>query len=196
MNKKIGLVLILFAIILLFLFLLDDNETESHMANQRHNSPSYNDKVSEHLSLTKQKIVNSEEKLRLELAKDGEKQGHFSESGGGAVHVPPGNNVKFDSYEQTRVGEELIEETGRGSVYDAFPDPQQLIQKEIFENQRQAEYDEAYRAAYAEKFIENARQRGWKVELDDQYRVKSVKPLRKVEPGPGIFNDRNPSGAR
>ncbi|PIS10708.1 MAG: hypothetical protein COT73_07900 [Bdellovibrio sp. CG10_big_fil_rev_8_21_14_0_10_47_8] len=57
-------------------------------------------------------------------------------------------------------------------------DPDHLIQQQLADQEIQAEYDREYQKEYARQFIENARQNGYDVQLNDEYVVTGVRPLR------------------
>jgi hypothetical protein len=57
-------------------------------------------------------------------------------------------------------------------------DPDHIIQGQITDANKQGQFEAAYREEYARQFIENARQHGYEVKLNDQYVVISVRPIR------------------
>lgn len=56
--------------------------------------------------------------------------------------------------------------------------PDQIIQQGLADRERMETYAEEYRAEYARQFIENARRNGYEVQLNSDYVVISVRPLR------------------
>ncbi len=56
--------------------------------------------------------------------------------------------------------------------------PDNVIQAQLRDQDRQREYEKAYREAYAKQFIENARRAGYDVRLNDDMVVVSVRPIR------------------
>jgi ribosomal protein S7 len=62
------------------------------------------------------------------------------------------------------------------------------IQGELQDQQIQTEAYQAYMSEYARQFIENARQKGWDIQLDDNYVVISVRPIKKRDASMQLFN--------
>ena len=58
-----------------------------------------------------------------------------------------------------------------------YTNPEMVIQGQLQDQQRQKIYDETYRQKYAQQFIENARQHGYRVKLNDDLVVISVTPI-------------------
>jgi hypothetical protein len=79
-----------------------------------------------------------------------------------------------------------------------YNNPEQVIQGQLQDQQRQKAYDESYRQEYARQFIENARKHGYQVKLNDDLVVVSVAPI--VQPTfqvptqlPSSYDVRHPS---
>jgi hypothetical protein len=64
-------------------------------------------------------------------------------------------------------------------------DPNELIQEELFREQAERRYTEAYKKEYTRQFIENARADGWEIRVDSSYKIISVKPIR--TPAESVF---------
>lgn len=89
------------------------------------------------------------------------------------------NDDKLDLSSDNRAAE-IAEELGRGVHKEQANGPDDIVQKDLFNEQQMQEYSQAYREEYARQFIENARRGGYKVILSsDLTRVISVIPLRK-----------------
>jgi len=73
-------------------------------------------------------------------------------------------------------------EESKGHSYSSpgYPDgPDQAIQNQMFNDQLQAQQDEEYRREYVKRFLENARQQGYEIQLDKDYRVISIKEIQR-----------------
>jgi hypothetical protein len=73
--------------------------------------------------------------------------------------------------------------------------PADIVQQRLYENDQLMKASQAYREAYAQQFIENARKGGWEVELGPNFEVLSVKKLKENR-GPSLFNEAQPGGSR
>ena len=71
------------------------------------------------------------------------------------------------------------EDLNRDKHQLSVSDPDHIIQQQINDNDKQNEYEAAYRENYARQFIENARAHGYQIELDSSLVVKSVKQIRR-----------------
>ena len=60
--------------------------------------------------------------------------------------------------------------------------PNTVIQSEIADRESKSQYAAKYRDAYAKKFIENARNAGYEIELDDNFVVTHVQRLNSSDP--------------
>ena len=65
--------------------------------------------------------------------------------------------------------------------------PNTIIQSEIADRESKSQYAAKYRDAYAKKFIENARNAGYEIELDDNFVVTHVQRLNSTDPN-GLFD--------
>lgn len=61
------------------------------------------------------------------------------------------------------------------------------IQQELYDKEKRAQYTEEYKKEFARQFVENARRKGWKVILNDEYKVLSVTPLNSSKSGTYLF---------
>jgi hypothetical protein len=69
--------------------------------------------------------------------------------------------------------------------------PEGVIQGQLQDQERQQNYERAYRQEFARQFIENARQHGYRVQLNDDLVVVSVTP---ISPSTLQVPVREPSG--
>lgn len=72
------------------------------------------------------------------------------------------------------------------SVYDTSS-PAAKIQNELADQQQLEDYDQKFREEYIRQFVENARQNGWKLVVDENGVIKSATPLN-MEEKPRLFD--------
>jgi len=70
------------------------------------------------------------------------------------------------------------------------PDPKEVVQNQLYEQQKWNEYKLAYRQAYAQQFIENARKNGWDIRLNEEFKIVKVKAIKK-DNRPQLFTGSN-----
>lgn len=99
-------------------------------------------------------------------------------------------SLESDPYMQS-----LTQELDRSQGPSPWQTPEQIIQERLYENQQLQKASEAYREAYAEQFIENARKGGWQVELGPNFEVLSVKKIQ-TRRNPSLFDDGSSAGGR
>lgn len=84
---------------------------------------------------------------------------------------------------------DIANELGRGDKIADMYSPHDVVQREIYDAQQDAEYRQAYREEYARQFIENARRGGYNVKLsEDLSRVISVQPISGAQKGMELFS--------
>ncbi len=94
------------------------------------------------------------------------------------------SNEQFnDRYERN-----AFEDLNRYPRQYNFTNPDQIIQKQLFDSKAVSEYEELARAEYARQFVENARQHGYEIKLGPNYIVQSVKPLS-MDRKPTLFEE-------
>lgn len=182
-RVALGAALILIAVLLFF---LGDPQTSGKVDMS---STETQQKVNRHLQQTSRDIFLRERKAYLENQKTLQD----------IKHTRPQPKFDGDKHEfsLSRYEErpQFNEEVGRGKKEFSFPsDPQQLIQTELFHDQREHEYTEAYKKEYARRFVEEAKQKGYLIQMDSSYRVISVRPLRKRQPTQELFNGESAGG--
>lgn len=170
-SYLLALALLLLAGFFVFLFLLPEGKNPQGAQSGVAQSKEYEARVNKHLFHTSQTMEMSREKMQLEANKI-EQQGLGSATAKEEVH-------KLDFSADPRA-EALIRELGRGEKESMGPSTSdEQVQADLFEAQQDAEYSEAYKREYARQFVENARKAGYIIKLNDDYKVISVKPLRK-----------------
>lgn len=161
---------------------LGDEKKLDGNQNGVQNSKEYLEKTRSHLMMTADEIRFREIKNQHEILHSAPSLNSTSEQ------KNIGENEGLDlSYEST--AKDLAEELRRNNdqTISATETPGQLIQQQIFEQNQLEEYSLAYKEEYARKFLENARNGGWDVELTDDFRIKSIKKIRNPA-GQNIFN--------
>ncbi len=66
--------------------------------------------------------------------------------------------------------------------------PEEIVQQRLYEDEQLEKASEAYKQAYAQQFIENARRGGWEVQLGPNFEVLSVKKIKEKRT-PSLFNE-------
>lgn len=168
-SYLLPLALLLLAGFFVFLFFLPENAPKS--GGDMAHSKQFEDRVNRHLFKTAQQMELSREKMQLEANR-------LAQSG--IEKVPPQTQVhKLDLSTDPRA-EALLQALGREVKESTGPsNPDEAVQAELFESQQLQEYSEEYKAEYARQFVENARKAGYLIKLNDDYKVISVRPIRK-----------------
>ncbi|MFZ4402591.1 MAG: hypothetical protein ACOYOK_00680 [Pseudobdellovibrionaceae bacterium] len=176
MQKKSQKILgILFFIFSIFFFLL--------MFNSEDNEPTVNLKNRKiERQLVEKNLQNTAKKIEI-LEQKASNENYFSElqkKQPQQEYTNSHNGVNLDIQQNSKETVDLIRK--KNALQDS-PTPQNMIQTELFRAQKFNEYDEAYREAYAQQFLQNAKSAGWNIKLDDNYKVIEVKPLPARQPG-------------
>jgi hypothetical protein len=190
-NKNpafLGLIFILLAGVLFFL-----NETQKNapgymeMSSIELQSQETQNKINRHLQETSRKMFLQERNGMIETSKTMRRL----ESSRPQPRYQIEREVVIPNSEDMH---EFNEQVGRGQKVPGMPtDPAQRIQEELSREQAEHQYSEAYKKEYARQFVENARSQGWEVQMDGNYKVISVRPLRKRLPTSDVFSE-NPGG--
>lgn len=166
----LAVLLLLLSGFFLFLFLTPDSKSKNHITGP--NSKEYEARVNKHLFQTSQKIEHSREKMEVETSR-------LATSGVPTIEKTPETALGVDFSADPRA-EALVQTLGRDVKESSGPkNSHELIQTELFEQERLQEYSEEYKKEFARQFIENAKKAGFNVKLNDQYKVISVTPVRK-----------------
>jgi hypothetical protein len=176
-ERSLLLALLLFvgAGLLLFMSLESPKQkTSEASARERIKGPEWEKKVNHHLFSTNEDIDFQRQKMQIENRRlapeiyNTRKQNAYKDSNQGV-------DLSTDSR-----GYEIANELGRGSRENGAPQtPHEVVQGEIFNEQQRDEYTDAYKKEYARQFVENARRGGYDVKLSDDFKVLSVRPLRR-----------------
>lgn len=128
--------------------------------------------VNKHLLFTNERMELQKQKMYLDNAK-------YLDAPSKAPQRAYQAEERLDLSQETHAAD-IAKELGRGEKQEEYNSPDDIVQRDLFEQQQREQYSEAYREEYARQFVENARKGGYKVILsEDLSRVLSVTPLRK-----------------
>lgn len=158
----------------IYLFMLPEPGAKTAKERSAEQAQRFEQKVNRHLFQTSQSLELNRQRAALEAAR----------LSGQTVNAGPAIDPEKESHpldlSTDSRNDSLVKDLDRESKQPSLPKtPSELVQAELFEQEQLAAYSEEYKRAYAQKFIENARQAGYLVKLNDQYKVISVQPLRK-----------------
>jgi hypothetical protein len=171
-HHLLGLVLLLLSIFFMILFLLPETKKGDGKASQAAKSNEFESRVNKHLFKTSQSMEMSRERMQLEADK--------LANLGIVPKAPPEKEVQGPDFSMDPRAESLLKELGRDAKESTGPtNADETVQADLFESQQYQEYSEAYKKEYARQFVENARKAGYIIKLNDDYKVISVRPIRK-----------------
>lgn len=130
--------------------------------------------VNRHLEKTAEKLEMERRRMQVENARMALE---YANSAPDPQYAPPTREGAELIHDQRT--EKLAEDLGVDSQRTLPTNPMDLIHQQLFEAQRNREMTDAYKKAYAAQFIENARRGGYEIKLNDEFRVISVKPIRR-----------------
>lgn len=189
-SKLLALLLFLGAGVMAFLYLGSDGTKKKFAEiSAAVRSEKYEKSVNKHLMVTNETMSMARQRMEIEnarLAKD------FDATSAQPAYVPQQSGVDLSNDSRAA---DIANELGRGEKRpEAFENPNDVVQKELFNQQQQAEYSKAYKEEYARQFVENARRGGYKVKLGEDFKVISVTPLRNPSGQNGDSDILNSSG--
>ncbi|WP_374034562.1 hypothetical protein ACES2I_01040 [Bdellovibrio bacteriovorus] len=181
-SMLLALLLFVGAAVMVFVYLgSEDPPKKVASAPAAAKSEKFEKSVNRHLMLTNEKMEMARQRMQVENARLMNTDFN-STTAQSAYH----NENRLDLTSDTRA-QELAEELGRGTRKEETLSPHDIVQKELFNAEQQAEYSQAYKEEYARQFVENARRGGYRVILsEDLSRVLSVTPIR--NPSGGSMN--------
>ncbi|QLY25657.1 hypothetical protein [Bdellovibrio sp. KM01] len=180
-NKLLAILLFLGAGILVLMSLGNDNPKSGGQAGVK-KTEKFEKAVNKHLMLTNEKMEFERRRLEIENAAGSD----FNSTKAQTTYNPQDSGLDLSNDSRAA---EVANILGRGERKEGEPlNPNDVIQKELFNAQQEVEYSEAYKKEYARQFVENARRGGYKVYLDENYRVKQVVPLNRQPGSTDIFN--------
>ena len=185
-SNLIPLVLLLLSGVCLFLFLSPDPKPTAKLSPAK--SKEFEAKVNRHLFKTSQEIEMSRQKMKVETF-------DMADKGVRALPVRPEEPTGVDLSVDPRT-EALMHDLGRNVRENSDPrNSNELIQTELFQQEQLQNYSEEYKREYARQFIENAKKAGYRIIVNDQFKVISVTPIRKPAQDFELF-ESNCGGAR
>jgi hypothetical protein len=145
-------------------------------------SPEVEKLVNKHLYMTSQKEDWAQKKMKVE---------NYAAPEVGRAILPSGKKANSldqspDSYEGN-----AFNDLNRYPKQLNYASPEEVIQGNLQDQQKQKIYDEVYRKEFARQFVENAEAHGYKVKLNDDMVVISVTPI--VKPSYSVPDSRRPS---
>ncbi|MGZ3747916.1 MAG: hypothetical protein ACXWRE_11170 [Pseudobdellovibrionaceae bacterium] len=183
-SYLVALALLLLSGFFLLLFIFHESGKENGHATDSSTGPvdakKFEDKVNNHLFKTSQSIENSRQKMQIE-------NDQLLNRGISTKPSPQETLHKLDFSMDPRA-EALLKELGREAKEATGPaSADEEVQTDLFESQNNQELSEAYKKEYARQFIENARKAGYIIKLNDDYKVISVRPIRKPAENMELF---------
>lgn len=130
-------------------------------------SPEVEKLVNKHLFLTSQEQEWAQKKMKAENS--------FSAPAIGASILQKKNGGVDHSADQNENA--AINDLDRYRKQLNYTNPEEVVQGQLQDQQKQRVYDEVYKKEFARQFIENARQHGFNVKLNDDLVVISVTPI-------------------
>lgn len=181
-SYLLPLLLLLLSGFFLYLFLMPEKKSATvTAATPSAHSKAYEDKVNRYLFQTSQRIELEREKAQLEASKLSDQDLHPAR--------PEDRTTALDFSADPRQ-EALLKDLGREARNPDDPsNPQEEIQAELFQEQQDQAYSEEYKTEYARQFVENARKAGYEVKLSSDFKVLSVKPLRRPADNYQLFQN-------
>lgn len=161
------------------------NDDDSINENESISVQASDEAVRKHLHKTSQKIQQQKVQAQLDNLTQAPR---WSEEGATQVYEASSHGIEFKSDPRLNELTQTLERNQKPA--NRVPDPKELIQAQLYERQKWDEYTLAYRQAYAQKFIENARKNGWDIRLNDDYKIVKIRPLKKDQ-RPQLFNGMN-----
>ena len=172
-SMILALVLFIGAAGLVFLYLSAGSPKPTQKLQK---SAQYEKAVNRHLMMTNDRIQLEQQKMQLESAR-------LLDKGAKAKNPQSAyqnENILDLNHDQRAL--EMARELGRGEREERLETPDDVIQREVLNQQQMHEYSEEYKREYARQFVENARRGGYKVILsEDLSRVISVTPIRRQD---------------
>lgn len=142
-------------------------------AGLSHTDPKVQNRINQHLEKTVETMEMRKAQMLIQNTRAALEYGNTKATV--AVTAPrEGVDLRKDGRAEI-VAEDLGRET---RSYSLPSNPTDLVHSQLFAEEAQKAEDAAYRAEYARQFIQNAKAAGWEVQLDDDYKVISVKKAR------------------
>ncbi len=129
--------------------------------------------VNRHLLKTAEQLEMQKKRMQIESTK---LNMTYLESKADQAYQPPKEGVNLiENQNSESVASDLTETAAKGLTSN----PMELIQHDLFVEEQRQKLSENYKKEYARQFIENARRGGYDIKLNDDFKIISVKPIRK-----------------
>ncbi len=184
--KILGFSLVLFACVLVFVeidgfFNRTTKEKNSSTELLKESSETILDPdqlVDQHIKETQINVYNKKEQIQFQKNLD-ENRDFEANHPGLHLNKQPIPLELNGAGVQEKITKDLNKE---GSPFKSKPTtPDEYLKMELFQASEKEKLDAAYKEAFARHFIENARRDGWEIKLNTEYKVISVKPLRRAD---------------
>ncbi|HWU43579.1 MAG TPA: hypothetical protein VN132_09080 [Bdellovibrio sp.] len=173
---------------MVFLYLGTATNSKKATGNNSARSEKFEKSVNKHLMITNENMEMQRQRTEIENARFGKE---FGATQAQPIYTTPTEGTDLN---RENTATEIANELGRGErKEDPILNPNDVVQKEIFNKQQAEEYSQAYKREYARQFIENARRGGYKVILSEDFRVLSVTPIRHPSQNESIMNSNSGS---
>ncbi|MEK6772579.1 MAG: hypothetical protein AABY64_01450 [Bdellovibrionota bacterium] len=137
--------------------------------------------VNKHLRKTSQKIES--QKLNAQI----ENYTKMPDLNGG-TSAYEASSQSLDFKEDPRI-KELTATLGKEKKIPEIPkNPKDIVQAQLYDQQKWNEYNLSYRQAYAQRFIEKAKKDGWEIRLNAEFKIIKAKKIKKDD-RPQLFRD-------
>lgn len=194
-QQTIGFILLLSGLFFVLLTLVYDSNDGSKNKNEKkinaeknylfNTVKSPNDLVNEHL----QKTYDNEQIKKLNTIHQNEILAPSLEQAREEVPFQEDMSISFETDDlSSLVGKDLNKDI-RQSWEDTTL--HNKIEEELSNDQKNAIATKLYRDAYAKAYIQKAKDKGYQVQLDDEFRVISVKKIIEKKKGKSIFELEN-----
>lgn len=180
----VPIVLLLLSGICIVLFMTPESKNEAKLSPAK--TKEFEATVNRHLFKTSQKIEMNRQKMKVET---------FDMVDKGVRPLPhsPEEPADVDLSVDPRT-ESLVHDLRRNVQEHSDPkNSNELIQTELFQQEQLQNYSEEYKRQYARQFIENAKNAGYRVIVNDQFKVISVSPIRNPAQDFKIFDTKGGS---
>ncbi len=182
-SYLLGLALLLLSGFFILLSFLPEAEKSHDIAAGIAQTKEFETKVNKHLFKTSQTIEISREKMQLEADQ-------LANHGIGPSVSQKEDPHRLDFSADPRA-EALLKALGRDVKESSDPtNADEAVQADLFESQQNQAYSEAYKKEYARQFVENAKKAGYIIKLSDDYKVLSVRAIRKPAVNMELFQSK------
>lgn len=175
LSKYLPLLLILGAGVLLYYGLNGQGggSAGSLSGGLSHSDPRVHKRVNAHLEKTVETMEMRKTQMIIQNTRAALEYGQTKPE---VAIAPPAEGVDLRKDGRADI---VAEDLGRETRMHSMPsNPTDLIHSQLFAEDAQRAEDAAFKAEYARQFIQNAKAAGWEVQLDDNYKVISVKKAR------------------